>query len=214
MRRIGETNGVLKSALVALLAVPAAAAAQSVASCHDPVPPSIGFAVGRSSPYLDLAAGAVEGEGSVLVSGGAQFSGRADFSPGPFRLRVEAGTARWAVRRQIYDPNAGFQVSAEISEGHIAARSVVGTAGLRLGRAPVCAYVLAGGGVFGLDYRGAGVTRPGFAIVAGMEFPTGSRGAVQVDVQVNLISTDGRYPIAMSTVPAASLTAGWAYRFK
>lgn len=186
-----------------------------MASCQDPVPPSVGFAIGKSSPYLDLAAGAVDGEGSVLVYGGPQFTGRADVSPGGlFRLRVEASAARWAVQRKIYDPNAGYQLVGDISEGRLAARSVVGTAGIRLGRAPVCAHVLAGGGVFALDYRGAGFTAPGFTIVAGMEFPTGSRGVVQLDVQMNLIHSNGRDPIASSRIPAASITAGWALRFR
>ena len=204
-------------ALMSVLAAAGAAAAQPISSCQDPVPPSVGFALGRSSPYLDLARGAVDAEPaeSVLVYGGPQFTGRADASPGGlFRVRVEASTARWAVQRKVYDPNAGYQEVANISEGHIAARSIVAAAGLRVGRAPVCAHVLVGGGVHMLDYRGAGLTAPGFSIVAGMEFPTGSRGVVQIDVQLQMIHTNSRYPIAGSTVPAASLTAGWAFRFR
>ena len=204
-------------AVISLLAAAGAAAAQSISSCQDAVPPSIGFAVGRSSPYLDLAPGAVAAEPaqSVLVYGGTQFAGRFDVSPaGMWRVRLEASTARWAVQRKIYDPNAGYQEVANISEGHIAARSISATAGLRLGRAPVCAHILVGGGVHILDYRGAGLTTPGFSLVAGMEFPTGSRGVVQIDVQLQMIQTNGRYPIASSAVPAASLTAGWAFRFR
>jgi hypothetical protein len=51
------------------------------------------------------------------------------------------------------------------------------------------------------------------ALTAGIELPTGERGAVQVDVQLHLINTQGRYPIAFSDVPAASLMVGWSMRF-
>jgi len=198
------------------LAAAGAAAAQPIASCQDPVPPSIGFALGKSAPSLGLDRGVVDpGTGSVQVYGGPQFIGRADVSPaGIFRVRLEASTAQWAVQRKIYDPNAGYQEVADISEGHIAARFVGATAGLRLGRGPVCAHILAGGGVHKLNYRGAGLTAPGFMIVAGVELPAGSRGVVQIDVQLQLIQTNSRYPISGSTVPAASLTAGWAFRFR
>lgn len=204
------------AALMSVLAAAGAAAAQPVSSCQDPVPPSIGFALGRSSPYVDLARDAVDSEtGSVLVYGGSQFTGRADVSPGGlFRVRLEASTARWAVQRKIYDPNAGYREVANISEGHIAARSVGAAAGLRLGRPAVCAHILVGGGVHVLDYHGAGLTAPGFWIVAGLEIPTGSRGVVQIDTQLQMIQTGGRYPIAFSTVLAVSLTAGWAFRFR
>jgi hypothetical protein len=57
------------------------------------------------------------------------------------------------------------------------------------------------------------VRRPGAALTAGIEFPTGERGAVQVDVQLHLINTQGRYPIAFSDVPSASLMVGWSRQF-
>lgn len=81
------------------------------------------------------------------------------------------------------------------------------------GRSPVCGYVLAGGGLYSLGFRDATVRRPGVALTAGMELPTGERGAVQVDVQLHLINTQGRYPIAFSDVPAAAITVGWSLRF-
>jgi hypothetical protein len=46
-----------------------------------------------------------------------------------------------------------------------------------------------------------------------MEFPTCGRGAVQADLPLHLIDTDGRYPIAGSAVPAAGIIVGWSLRF-
>src|SRR5262245_47222060 len=105
-------------ALLLLAFTAGPAAAQVPSSCQDAVPPSVGVAVGKSSPYFDLARGVVEaGPGSVLVESGAELTGRADVSPaGIFRLRVDASTERWAVRRKVYDPAAGYQEVADMSE--------------------------------------------------------------------------------------------------
>src|SRR5687767_1072659 len=76
--------------------------AQSRSACRGAERPSVGFAVGRSSPYVELARGVVEAEAgqSVLVYGGPQFGVRMDLTPaGPFRLRVEGAWTRWDVRR-------------------------------------------------------------------------------------------------------------------
>jgi hypothetical protein len=81
------------------------------------------------------------------------------------------------------------------------------------GRSPVCGYVLGGGGIYSLDYQGASLRRPGVAVTAGLELPAGDRGAVQVDMQLHVINTRARYPIATSKVLAASISVGWSHRF-
>ncbi len=190
--------------------------AQSRPGCQSPVRPSLGVAIGRSSPYIELTRGAVPNDdsGSVRVEGGTIVTVRSDLSiAGPWRVRVEGSTARWGVSVRTYDPANNYQVLADTPAGHMSVRQIGAAVGLRGGRAPLCAHVLVGGGFYSLDYRGASITSPGFSITAGVEYPTGDRGAVQVDVQLNLIQTRDRYPVAVSTVPAAALVAGWAYRF-
>jgi hypothetical protein len=177
-------------------------------------PRGVGVSVGRSSPYLELSQGAVEAvsTGSILVGNGFQFAGRGDLPiAGPWRARVEAGAASWPAVRQIY--GEGFEPIARHQVGDVGVRQLVGLIGRQGGRSPACGYVLAGGGLYSLEFRGATVRRPGVALTAGMEFPTGERGAIQADVQLHLIDTEGRYPIAGSAVPAASLTVGWSLRF-
>ena len=53
--------------------------AQALADCQPPQPPSLGAAVGRSLPYLELAPGAVDAARSTSesVQGGAQLAGSA-----------------------------------------------------------------------------------------------------------------------------------------
>ena len=97
--------------------------------------------------------------------------------------------------------------------GHVGVRQIAALVGRQGGWSPACGYVLAGTGFYSLGFRGATVRRPGAALTAGIEFPTGERGAVQVDVQLHVINTRGRYPIAFSDVPAASLMVGWSRRF-
>lgn len=80
-----------------------------------------------------------------------------------------------------------------------------------MGRAPGCAHVSAGPGLYSIGYQGTSGRRAGFAIAAGMEIPIGSRGAVQLDATVHLIGTSETSPIASAA--ALSLLAGWAYRF-
>jgi hypothetical protein len=177
-------------------------------------PRGIGLSVGRVSPYLELSRGAVDPvpAGSILVRNGFQVAGRGDLPiAGPWRARVEAAFADWPVVRQIYGD--GVEPIARDTVGRVGVRQLVGMIGRQGGRSPVCGYVLAGGGFYSLAFRRATVRRPGVALTAGVEFPTGERGAVQVDVQLHLISTQGRYPIAFSTVPAAGLLAGWSLRF-
>lgn len=190
------------------------AEAQGQADCRSRQPPSVGVAFGRSSPYLDLAQGIIEGAapGSVLVNGGAEFVARGDLPvTGPLRLRIEGATARWDVRQTMYGPDGA--VMAETSAGRMSARHFVALVGLRTGRAPLCAHVSGGGGLYALGFRDESVRRPGAALAAGLELPTGQHGAIQVDAVLHLISTSGAYTIASSTVPVLNLLAGWAYRF-
>jgi hypothetical protein len=177
--------------------------------------PSIGVAVGRSSPSFDLQRDAVDVplSTSILVRGGPQFSVRGDLSiAGPWRLRAEGWTARWNVEGRTYDPVNG-QVTSSQSLGEIAVRQIGAAAGLSLGRAPVCARVLFGGGLYTLTFRDQTLRRPGFAFTAGIDIPTGDRGRVQIDVQLHIIETQNRPPVNGSAALAAALVAGWAYRF-
>jgi hypothetical protein len=177
-------------------------------------PRGVGGAIGRVSPYMDLSQGAVDAvpRGSILVGSGFQFAGRGDFPiAGPWRARVDAAAANWPVVRQTYD--GGLQPTAREAVGHVEVRQLVAMIGRQVGRSPACGYVLAGGGLYSLGFRGATVRRPGVALTAGMEFPTGGRGAVQADVQLHVIDTQGRYPTAFSQVPAASLMVGWSLWF-
>ena len=177
-------------------------------------PRGIGVSIGRVSPYLDLSQGAVDTvpRGSILVRNGFQLAGRGDLPiAGPWRARVEAAAANWPVVRQIYGDD--FQLTATETAGHVGVRQIAAMIGRQAGRSPVCGYVLAGGGFYSLDFRGAAVRRPGVALTAGIEFPTGERGAVQADLQLHLVNTEGRYPIAPSEVPVAGITVGWSLRF-
>lgn len=206
------------ASLMVLLSIGAAgvASAQARADCLSPQPAAIGGAFGRSSPYVELASGAVDVEpaSSVSVRSGAQFAGRVDVPVvGPVRVRLEGATARWDLRRVRYDTDAAFRVVEETSIDHMTARHFVALVGLRTGRTPVCAHVSAGGGLYSIGFRGTSVRRAGAALAAGIEIPTGSRGVVQLDATVHLIGTRDAPPIASTTVPALSLLAGWAYRF-
>jgi hypothetical protein len=207
--------------LIVLCMVPcvtgAAAAAWARGSdCSSPQPPSIGASIGRSDPYLELRSAAVDVEppDSVSVRAGAQLAGRADLPlAGPLRLRLEGATARWDVRVQRYDPDAGYRVIADESVGHMTSRHFVALVGLTTGRAPACAHVSAGGGFYSIGFRGDAVRSLGLAIGAGMEIRTGSTGAIQLDATVHMIDTRSRDPIAFSTVDALNLTVGWTHRF-
>lgn len=177
-------------------------------------PPGVGGSFGKSSPYFDLARGAVDDgrNGSVIVRDGVQLSGRVDAPiAGPWRARVEGSTASWPAERQIYD--SGFQLVATDTVGRVKARQIVAMVGRQGGRSPVCGYVLAGGGIYSLGFRGATLRRPGVALAVGLAVPTGDHGSVHADVNLHLIDTRARYPIASSTALAASLSVGWAYRF-
>ena len=188
--------------------------AQSYTDCFTPRPPAIGLSMGRSSPYFDLASETTgpENRGSILVRGGFQIAGRVDLPiGGPWRARIEGSGSNWRVVRQTYGSN--FELVTTDTVGHVEARQVVGLVGLQAGREPLCAYVLAGGGIFSLDYRGARLRRPGVALTAGIELPIGAHGAVQADVQLHAINTAGRYPVSSTEILAASLSVGWVYRF-
>lgn len=177
-------------------------------------PRGIGVSMGRVSPYLELSQGAVDDvpRGSIFVRNGFQLTGRGDLPlAGPWRVRVEAAGANWPVVRQTYGDD--FQLTATESVGHVGVRQIAAMIGRQGGRSPACGYVLAGGGLYSLGFRDATLRRPGLALTAGIELPTGERGAVQVDVQLHVINTQGRYPFAFSEVPAASITAGWSLRF-
>ena len=202
-------------ALLVNFAVAGVSHAQSRSGCQVAAPPAIGIAFGRSSPYLEMAQDVVNTErsGSILVYGGPQVSGRGEFSiAGPWRVRIEGSTARWDVVQKTYSPVNGQELSSA-SVGHIEARRIGAAIGLRGGRDPLCAHVLAGYGLYSLSFRDITTRQPGVVITAGMEIPTGSRGAVQLDVDLHLINNRNSPLSNSSTVLAASLSIGWAFRF-
>jgi len=198
-----------------VLCATGADAAQRLDDCRSAQPTSVGVSIGRSSPYLEVDSSAVGAPrvGSVSVESGGQLAGRLDLPvAGPLRLRVEAATARWDVRHRLYLSASGETI-ADRSLDRISTRHLVALVGLRTGRAPMCAHVSIGGGLYSFGLPGAIVRRPGFAFGVGMEIPTGEHGAVQLDVGLHLVTTRDAYPITSSAIPAASLSIGWAYRF-
>jgi len=201
-------------ALVALAATAGEADAQFRTDCSTASAAAAGVSVGRSSSYFDLSQGVVEPDerGSILIRDGMYLGGRVDLPvAGPWRARVEGSMANWRAERQIY--GADFQLVGTDTLGDVKARQIVGMIGLQGGRSPVCAYVLGGGGIYSISYRAASLRRPGVALTAGIEVPTGDHGAVQVDVNLHIINTGVRDPVASSAVLAASLAVGWAYKF-
>jgi len=104
-------------------------------------------------------------------------------------------------------------IVADGSLGRISARHLVSVVGYSTGRAPACAHVFAGGGVYGLAFQGVSSWRPGASLSAGIDVPTGDHGAIQFDAALHLIAARTARPIASSTLPALSLLVGWSYRF-
>jgi hypothetical protein len=104
-------------------------------------------------------------------------------------------------------------MTANETVGHVEERHIAGMIGRQGGRSPVCGYVLAGGGIYSLEYKGARVRRPGVALAFGVEVPTGDHGAIQADVRLDLIDSRARYPIASTAVLGASLSVGWSHKF-
>lgn len=195
------------------------ASAQMRIPCRSPQPKSVGVAVGRSLPGVELTADAVEAEpgGSIGVASGMQIAGRTDLPLiGPLRARVEAATARWNVQRTVYssDPSGpSVSVVSKTSIDRMRARHLVGLVGVRTGWEPMCAHVSVGGGLYSIGLRDTSVRRAGAAIAAGMEIPAGSRSFVQLDATLHLIGTRDVPRLASTGVLTLSLLAGWAYRF-
>jgi hypothetical protein len=199
---------------LALVGTPRVGHAQTRGDCSTSAPAAIGVSIGRSSPYFDLSREIADpgNTSSLLVRSGNLLSARVDLPiSGPWRARIEGSGTNWRVERRTYGSNG--QVTSSDTAGHVEARQIVGMVGRQGGRNPVCGYVLAGGGLYSLEYQGTSLRRPGVALTAGVEIPTGARGAVQADVQLHVINTRGRYPIASSQVLAASISVGWSYRF-
>ena len=199
------------AAVATVLARPAFA---QVNSCTGPERLFVGAVAGRSSPEFDLTADAIPPTpGSVSVRSGFQFGGRGDVTiAGPLRARVEGWTANWDVERRIYSPLNG-QVVSLTPEGHIDAHHLGASIGVRGGRSPVCWQVLAGGGLYSLRYRDVTSRRPGFVLTAGMDFPTGERGRVQLEAQVHIIDSQMHSPVHGTKALSLALVAGWGIRF-
>ena len=204
---------VFAAVVFGLLIAPGAGQAQSYARCSTAAPLGVGVSIGKSSPYFELSRGAVDGDegGSVSIGGGPQLSARADLPvAGAWRARVEGAAANWRVTRQTYE---GSQLTADETVGHVKARQIAAMIGRQGGRSPVCGYVLAGGGIYSFDYKGARVRSPGVALAFGLEVPAGDHGAVQADMRLDIIDSRARYPIASSTVLGASISVGWSHKF-
>jgi hypothetical protein len=202
-------------AAAGLVSMTGVARAQGRTDCSTLSPRGVGISFGRSAPYIELpleAVGADDVQGSISVHSGRQLSGRLDLPVlGPWRARLEGATARWRVLEQDYSIDGRSTASRE--RGHITARQMVATFGWQGGRTPACGYVLAGGGLYTLDYRAARLTRPGVALTAGVEIPAGDRSAIQAEMQLHIINTRGEPPVRASDVPAAGILIGWSYRF-
>ena len=212
--RMAWQGSIVVAALLFMIAT-GVGEAQSIADCSAPHRPAFGIALGRSSPYFEpsLASGGPGTSGSTLTRGSVVFDGRLDLSiAGAWRARVEGAVTDWRLERQIYSADLR-QVVATETVGHVDVRNIVGLAGWQGGRAPVCGYVLGGGGLYSLGYQEAKHRSPGVALTAGVEIPGGPRGVVQVEVQLHLINAQSRYPIGSSTVLDDRIVAGWAYRF-
>jgi hypothetical protein len=206
----------LFAAVLVLVVTAGVAHAQSGADCQTPRP-AVGAAIGRSSPYFEPSLGVGGGTaGSVLSRGGLHLAARADLPiAGAWRARVEGSATNWRLERQIYSADLRQVITTE-TVGRVEVRQIVALAGRQGSPGRLCGYVLAGGGLYALRYQGTSSDNPGFAVVAGIEFPGGPRGAVQVDVQLHVIhtGTGARYPFKGSSgVLDARLSAGWLYRF-
>jgi hypothetical protein len=176
---------------------------------------AVGAAVGRSDPSFEPSRGVGGTSGSIAPRRGFHLAARADLPiAGAWRARVEASATNWRLERQTYSADLREPAATE-TVGRVEVRQIVGLAGRQGGRAPACGYVLAGGGLYALSYGGTSSYNSGFALMAGVEFPGGPRGAVQLDLQLHLVNTgtEGRYPIGSSGVVDTRLSAGWVYRF-
>jgi hypothetical protein len=141
------------------------------------------------------------------------FAGRTELPiGGPWRVRVEGAAASWRLERQIYSDDRREIIATETLE-RISVGQLIGMIGLQVGHPPVCAYVLAGGGLYSLSYEGGAHRNPGLVGVAGIEIPAGAHGAVQVEGQLHVITTDSHYPIGSTAVLDGRLAVGWLYRF-
>jgi hypothetical protein len=150
----------------------------------------------------------------VSVEDGRQLAARANLPvAGPLRLRLEAARSRWDVRRTAYDPAAGYAATSDRSIGSMSERHLVALIGMN-SRVGPCSYVAAGGGFYSIGFREMSFRSPGIALAAGMEIPTGARGAIQLDATLHVINSGNWRAITTnSQVLAINLLIGWAYRF-
>jgi hypothetical protein len=202
--------------IVILIGCVNTASAQSSFDCWSRRPPSFGLSAGVSSPYFEPSSAlAREEPGSVSSGSGPNLTGRAELPvAGPLRLRLDAGRSKWDVRRKVFDPAAGYAVTSDRSIGSISARHLAGLITMTTTRSVPCGYVGVGGGFYSVGFRNAIFRSPAFALAAGMEIPTGARGALQLDAALHFVNSRTWRPITTSSdVLTLNLVIGWAHRF-
>jgi len=208
--------GPVVCAWFALTALAATAAAQGSSDCQAPQRPSLGGMFGWTSPSAELTRDAVDvrpGE-SPALEGGNLIGARADASiVGPLRVRVEASAMRWSLARRSYTLEGNHGIVSSIETGRMPMRQAVASIGLAGGRPPLCAHVLAGGGLYALGYQGATFRTAGFALTAGVDLPVGNHGVFQADAHFHMVGTPPGVPIGSTQILVAAFTVGWAYRF-
>lgn len=195
-----------------------AANAQGRAGCRAPLAPSISVLAGRSEPHLEEAIEISREEpgSSVSVRSGPQLTGRTDLPiAGDLRFRLEAGRSQWDFRRKASDAAAGDTVASDRPIGVMSERHLVAMIGMNTRGFAPCGYLLAGGGLYSLGFRGTSFRGVGPSLATGMEFPVGARGAIQVDATLHLIprSREARTIISSAPIPTFSFLVGWAHRF-
>ena len=78
----------------------------------------------------------------------------------------------------------------------------------------ICTQVAVGGGIHSTSFREVSLRSPSYGFVAGLELPTGARGALQLETGVHVIKSGNWDAIATSSeVLTMDLRIGWAYRF-
>ena len=185
--------------------------------CWSRKPPAIALSGGISSAYLEpaVALDREEPNSSVTVGSGPHVAARAEMPvAGPIRFHLEAARSQWDVRRKVYDPAAGHALTSDGSIGSISDRSLMGMIGIRFPWKGICTNVAVGGGLHSTSFRDSTYYSPSYGFQAGLEFPAGARGVLQLGIDLHVINSRNWKTIATSSeVLTMKAGIGWAYRF-